>query len=157
MQNISPCLWFDYKAEEAAKFYISVFKNSKITKTMYYGDAGPMPKGTALSVTFDLDGTEFIAMNGGPMFQFSPAISFFVKCATQAEIDGLWAKLSDGGTIQQCGWLQDKYGVSWQIVPNVLGEMLQDKNAKKSQSVMQAMMQMKKLEIADLKRAFEAA
>ncbi len=121
---------------------------------MRYGEAGPGPKESVMSVIFELDGQEFIALNGGSRFKFSPAISFFVDCKTQSEMDELWGKLSAGGEIQQCGWLMDKYGVSWQIVPTVLGEMRQDKNEKKSTSVMQAMMKMKKLEIDDLKRAY---
>lgn len=155
MQKIVPFLWFDGKAEEAANFYASIFKNSKIGSIMRYGEIGPGPKGSVMSVTFELEGQEFIALNGGPSFKFSPAISFFVKCKTQSEVDEFWEKLSVGGQIQQCGWLTDKYGVSWQIVPTVLGEMLQDKNEKKSARVMQTMMKMKKLEIADLKRAYE--
>lgn len=155
MQKISPFLWFDGKAEEAANFYISIFKNSKLGSIMRYGDAGPGPKGSVMSVTFELDGQEFIALNGGPVFTFSPAISFFVKCETQDEVDNYWTKLSAGGETQRCGWLTDKYGVTWQIVPTVLGELLQDKDAEKSKRVMNAMLQMNKLDIAGLKRAYE--
>ena len=147
MQKISTCLWFDGKAEEAAKFYLSVFANSKIVDMMHHGDAGPGPKGSVLAVTFALEGQEFIALNGGPHFTFSPAISLFVKCRTQQEVDELWEKLSAGGKKDRCGWLTDKYGVSWQIVPTVLGEMLQDKDAQKSARVMQAMLQMTKLDV----------
>ena len=156
MQKISPCLWFDGKAEEAMNFYMSVFKNGKVVNVMRYGDAGPGPKGSVLAVTFELDGQEFIALNGGPQFQFTPAISMFVKCQTQAEVDDYWEKLlAGGGKPMQCGWLTDKYGVSWQIVPTVLGDMLQSKDAAKSQRAMQAMMKMVKLDIAALKKAFE--
>lgn len=156
MQKISPCLWFDGKAEEAMNFYMSVFKNAKIVNVMRYGEAGPGPKGSVLAVTFELEGQEFIALNGGPQFQFTPAISMFVKCQTQAEVDDYWEKLlAGGGKTQQCGWLTDRYGVSWQIVPTVLGDMLQDKDAAKSQRAMQAMMKMVKLDIAALKKAFE--
>ena len=151
--RITPCLWFDGKAEEAMTFYTSIFKNSKIGHIMYYGEAGPGPKGSVLSVTFELDGQAFMALNGGPMFTFSPAISFFVKCQTQAEVDEYWAKLSAGGETQQCGWLRDRYGVSWQIVPAVLGELLEGRDAGKAASVMRAMLQMEKLDIAKLKEA----
>jgi predicted 3-demethylubiquinone-9 3-methyltransferase (glyoxalase superfamily) len=157
MQKISPCLWFDGKAEEAMKFYMSIFKNAKTVNVMHYGEAGPGPKGSVLAVTFELDGQEFIALNGGPHYQFSPAISLFVKCQTQAEVDHFWDKLSAGGKTIQCGWLTDRYGVTWQIVPTVLGDMLQDKDAAKSQRVMQAMLQMVKLDIAALQKAYEGA
>ena len=153
MQKITPFLWFDDKAEEAMNFYISIFKNSKILSIMRYGDAGPGPKGSVMSATFQIDGQEFMALNGGPFFTFSPAISFFVKCETQEEIDRFWEKLSDGGKKERCGWLKDKYGVSWQIVPMVLGELLQDKDTARAQRVMQAMLQMDKLDIEGLKRA----
>jgi predicted 3-demethylubiquinone-9 3-methyltransferase (glyoxalase superfamily) len=155
VQKISPFLWFENQAEEAANFYTSIFPNSKIRDAMRYGDAGPGPKGSVMSVTFELEGQEFLALNGGPMFRFSPAISFFVKCATQQEVDHYWNRLSAGGTPQQCGWLQDKYGISWQIVPNALGEMLQDKDPAKSKRVMEAMMKMVKLDIAGLKAAYD--
>jgi predicted 3-demethylubiquinone-9 3-methyltransferase (glyoxalase superfamily) len=155
MQKITPFLWFDSKAEEAANFYVSVFKNSKIVSIMRYGEAGPGPKGSVMSATFQLDGQEFIALNGGPMFTFSPAISFFVHCESQEEVDKLWEKLSEGGEKQRCGWLKDKYGVSWQIIPTVLGQMLQDKDGEKSKRVMNAMLQMDKLDIKTLKQAYE--
>ena len=155
MQKITPFLWFDSKAEEAANFYVSVFKNSKIVSIMRYGEAGPGPKGSVMSATFQLDGQDFIALNGGPMFTFSPAISFFVNCESQEEVDKLWEKLSEGGEKQRCGWLKDKYGVSWQIIPTVLGQMLQDKDGEKSKRVMNAMLQMDKLDIKTLKQAYE--
>ena len=155
MQKITPFLWFDGQAEEAVNFYTAIFKNSKIVDVMRYGDAGPGPKGSVMSATFELDGEEFIALNGGPMFTFSPAIAFFVKCETQEEVDKYWQKLSEGGEKQRCGWLKDKYGVSWQIVPTILGQLLQDKDAGKSTRVMNAMLKMDKLDIAGLKRASE--
>lgn len=148
-------MWFDDNAEEAVNFYLSVFKESKIVNVMRYGEIGPGLKGTIMTITFQLNGEEFIALNGGPDFTFSQAISFFVHCKTQDDVDELWEKLSEGGEIQQCGWLKDKFGVTWQIVPTVLGEMLQDKNPEKSKRVMQAMLQMEKLDIAGLKRAYE--
>ena len=155
MQKITPFLWFDGKAEEAMNFYASIFKNSKILSIMRYGEAGPGPKGTVMAATFQLDGQEFTALNGGPMYTFSPAISFFVNCVTQEEVDDLWEKLSAGGEKQRCGWLKDKYGVSWQVVPTVLGEMLQDKDPEKSKRVMNVMMQMDKIDIKSLKQAYE--
>ena len=153
MQKISPFLWFDGKAEEAMNFYTSIFKNSKRGNVTRYGEAGPGPKGSVMSATSSSQ--EFMALNGGTMFTFSPAISFFVKCETQAEVDELWAKLSEGGQTQQCGWLKDKFGVSWQIIPTVLGTLLQDKDPEKSKRVMQAMMKMTKLDIKLLKQAYE--
>ena len=155
MQKITPFLWFDGKAEEAAIFYTSIFKNSKIKNIARYGDAGPGPKGTVMSTTFELEGQDFIALNGGPHFTFTPAISFFVSCETQQEVDELWEKLSKGGEKQQCGWLKDKYGVSWQIIPTALGQMLHDKDAEKSKRVMRAMLQMKKIDIKTLQQAYE--
>ena len=159
MQKITPFLWFDDNAEEAASFYVSLFKNSKILNVAHYGDAGAdasgKPKGTVMTVAFQLDGQEFVALNGGPVFTFSPAISFVVNCQTQEELDDLWEKLSERGEIEQCGWLKDKYGVSWQIVPRLLGEMLQDKDPKKSERAMTAMLQMKKIDIDALKHAYE--
>jgi predicted 3-demethylubiquinone-9 3-methyltransferase (glyoxalase superfamily) len=155
MQKIVPFLWFDGKAEEAMNFYVSIFKNSKIGEVTRYGKAGPGPEGTVMSATFQLEGQEFYALNGGPMFTFSPAISLFVNCETQQEVDQLWEKLSAGGEIQQCGWLQDKFGLSWQIIPTILGKLLRDKDAMKAQRVMQAMLQMKKIDIALLKQAYD--
>lgn len=158
MQKITPFLWFDDQAEEAVKFYTSVFQRSKIGDVMRYGESGPGPKGAVMSVTFVLDGQEFIALNGGPnpQFTFSPAISFFIKCATQDEIDTLWDKLAEGGETLQCGWLRDKFGISWQVVPIALGEMLRDKDAAKAARVMRAMMQMCKLDIETLQKAYDA-
>ena len=155
MNKITPFLWFDDKAEEAMNFYISVFKNSKVGRVTRYGEGGPGPQGTVMSATFQLDGQDFFALNGGPQFKFTPAISFFVNCETQQEVDELWEKLSEGGAKIECGWLQDKYGVSWQIVPTVLVEMLRDKDAERSQRVMKAMLQMKKIDIAGLKAAYD--
>jgi len=155
MQKITPFLWFDGQAEEAMNFYIAVFRNSKIVSKTRYGEEGPGPKGTVMAGTFELEGQQFIALNGGPQFTFSPAISFFVNCETQEEIDELWEKLSKGGEIQRCGWLKDKYGVSWQVVPAALGKMLNDADTVKSQRVMKAMLQMDKLEIEGLKQAYE--
>src|SRR6266850_3040637 len=155
MKKITPFLWFDGRAEEAANFYTAIFPNSKIVSMMRSGEAGPGPKGSVMSATFELQGQEFIALNGGPMFTFSPAISFFVPCETQEEVDHFWEKLSKGGEKQRCGWLRDKFGVSWQVVPTVLGQLLQDKDAEKSKRVMNAMLQMDKLDIASLKRANE--
>ncbi len=162
MQKITAFLWFDNQAEEAAKFYTSVFKNSKIVNVARYGEAGAKasgrPMGTAMTVAFQLDGQEFVALNGGPHFTFTEAISFVVNCKTQEEVDHYWEKLSEGGDerAQQCGWLKDKYGLSWQIVPTVLVEMLQDKDARKSERVMSALLQMKKLDIRVLKKAYGA-
>ncbi len=155
MQKIIPFLWFDSQAEDAAKFYTSIFKNSKIGRISRYGETGPGPEGTVMSVTFQLEGQDFYALNGGPQFTFSPAISFFVNCETQEEIDELWEKLSEGGENQGPGWLKDKYGVSWQIIPTVLDEMLRDKNPEKSKKVMEAMLQMDKIDIELLKKAYE--
>lgn len=159
MQKITPFLWFDDQAEDAVNFYISIFKNSKIVSVARYGEEGAKVsgrlQGTVMTVTFQLDGQEFIALNGGPHFTFSPAISFFVSCETQEEVDELWDKLSEGGEIEQCGWLKDKYGVSWQIVPTVLGELLNDPDPVKSKRVMKAMLQMNKIDIAKLKQAYE--
>jgi predicted 3-demethylubiquinone-9 3-methyltransferase (glyoxalase superfamily) len=155
MQKINPFLWFNDQAEDAAKFYVSLFKNSKVLNVARYGEAGPGPKGTAMSVTFELAGQKFMALNGGPHFKFSEAISFFINCETQQEVDELWEKLSAGGEKSRCGWLKDKYGLSWQVIPTALGEMLQDKDPKKSQRVMQAMLQMDKIDIARLKQAYD--
>jgi predicted 3-demethylubiquinone-9 3-methyltransferase (glyoxalase superfamily) len=155
MQKITPFLWFDGNAEEAVNFYVSIFKNSKVLSVARYGEAGPGPKGTVMTASFQLDGQEFVALNGGPQFKFTEAISFWVRCETQVEIDEMWEKLSAGGTKSRCGWLKDKYGLSWQVVPPILGEMLQDKDAKKSQRVMAAMMQMDKIDISLLRKAYE--
>lgn len=155
MQKITPFLWFDGKAEEAMNFYVSIFKNSKVGNITRYGEAGPGPKGAVMSATFQLDGQEFFALNGGPHFTFTPAISFFVNCETQQEVDELWEKLSAGGEKNRCGWLKDKYGLSWQIIPSALGKMLHDKDAEKSKRVMNAMLQMEKIDIAGLKQAYD--
>ena len=157
MRKITPFLWFDGRAEEAMKFYVSVFKNSKAGRVVRYGEAGPGPKGTVMTAVFQLDGQEFIALNGGPQFRFSQAVSFVVNCKTQKEVDELWEKLSAGGQQQMCGWLKDKFGLSWQIVPTALPELLSDPDPAISQSVMKAMMQMKKIDIEGLKRAKQAA
>lgn len=157
-QKITPHLWFDSDAEEAAKFYTSIFKNSRIMHVARYGDAGAevsgMPKGSAMTVVFELEGQRFVALNGGPIFKFTPAISFLVDCESQQELDDLWSKLTEGGEIEQCGWLRDKYGVSWQIVPRILGELMQDKDPQKQEKVMKAMLQMKKIDIQGLKEAY---
>jgi predicted 3-demethylubiquinone-9 3-methyltransferase (glyoxalase superfamily) len=154
MQKIRPFLWFDKEAEEAANFYISVFKNSRVLEVARYGAAGPGPAGSVMTVTFVLDGQEFIALNGGPHFRFTEAISLFVTCEDQAEIDHFWNKLTAGGAPSQCGWLKDRFGVSWQIVPSVM-TLLQDKDSERSTRVMQAMLQMRKLDIAALQRAHQ--
>lgn len=159
MQKITPCLWFDDQAEEAVNFYISLFRNSGIVSIARYGDAGAtvsgMEKGSVMTIMFQLEGLEFMALNGGPVFTFSPAISLMVNCASQEELDMLWEKLSAVPEAEQCGWLQDKYGVSWQIVPAVLGEMMQDKDPERTERVMKAMLQMKKLDMGALKLAYE--
>ncbi len=155
MQKIRPFLWFDDNAEDAVKFYTAVFKNSKIGDVRRYGDAGPGPKGSVMSATFQIEGQEFMALNGGPHFKFTPAISFFVNCETQAEVDELWEKLLAGGETMQCGWLKDKFGVCWQIIPKALGELLGDKDPQKSQRVMKAMMKMIKIDVVELRRAYE--
>jgi predicted 3-demethylubiquinone-9 3-methyltransferase (glyoxalase superfamily) len=155
MPKITPFLWFDDKAEEAAKFYTSVFKNSKIRSIARYPEGSPGPAGSVMTVDFELDGQRFTALNAGPLFKFTEAISFVVRCETQREVDEYWSKLSAGGEESQCGWLKDKFGLSWQITPNVLIEMLRDKDAEKSKRVMHAMLQMKKIDIGALKRAYE--
>ncbi len=154
MQKITPFLWFDDNAEEAMNFYTSIFRNSKIVSISRYGEGGPRPAGTVMTGTFQLAGQEFMALNGGPEFKFTEAISFFVNCETQSEVDELWDKLSAGGEKGQCGWLKDKYGVSWQIVPTALGKLLNDADPAKSQRVMEAMLQMSKIDIASLERAY---
>jgi len=154
MQKITPFLWFDDRAEEAVNFYTSIFKNSKVRSISRYGEDVPGPKGKVITASFQLAGQEFMALNGGPTFTFSPAISFFVNCETQAEVDEFWERLSEGGEKGQCGWLKDKFGVSWQIVPTALGELLNSRDAEKSHRVMQAMLQMGKIDIAGLKRAY---
>ena len=159
MQKITPCLWFYDKAEEAVKFYASIFKNSKVGGIARYEEAGAKvsgrPKGSVMTATFEIAGQEFMALNGGPHFKFNEAVSFIVNCETQKEIDEFWEKLSDGGEKGVCGWLKDKYGLSWQIVPTVLGGMMQDKDSEKSNRVMEAIFQMKKLDIKRLKEAYE--
>jgi predicted 3-demethylubiquinone-9 3-methyltransferase (glyoxalase superfamily) len=155
MQKITPFLWFDDKAEEAMNFYVSIFNNSKVVSVTRYGDSGPGPKGTVMTAAFQLEGQEFVALNGGPQFKFTEAISFVVNCETQEEVDKFWKKLSEGGEKSRCGWLTDKYGLSWQVVPTVLEEMLQDKDPEKSQRVMKAMLQMDKMDIKTLKQAYE--
>lgn len=160
VQRISPCLWFDSEAEQAAEFYTGVFKNSRIVTITRYGKAGfeihHRPAGSVMVVVFELDGQEFTALNGGPVFKFNEAISFQINCETQAEIDHYWKKLTAGGDpqAQQCGWLKDKYGVSWQVVPTMMAEMFKDENSAKSQRAMQAMLRMKKLDIAELEKAY---
>ena len=161
MQKITPFLWFNDKAEEAVNFYVSIFKNSKFGSIARYGEAGAEVsgrlKGTVMTVTFLLDGQEFVALNGGPHFTFTEAISLVVNCETQREVDELWEKLSEGGAKKQCGWLKDKYGLSWQIVPSVLGKLMQDKDAERTNRVMKAMLQMKKIDISLLERAYKNA
>jgi predicted 3-demethylubiquinone-9 3-methyltransferase (glyoxalase superfamily) len=159
-QKITPFLWFDNQAEEAAKFYTSIFKNSKIENVTRYDEEGSKvsgrPKGSAMTVPFQIEGQEFVALNGGPLFKFTEAISFVVNCETQKEVDYYWEKLTAGGEEVQCGWVKDKFGLSWQVVPTVLTEMLQDRDPQKAQRVMAAMLKMKKIEIADLKKAYDA-
>jgi predicted 3-demethylubiquinone-9 3-methyltransferase (glyoxalase superfamily) len=156
MKKITPCLWFDGKAEEAANFYISIFKNSKINDVAYDGEGAPLPAGTVLTITFELDGQEVMALNGGPDFKFDEAFSFYVNCETQEEVDRLWEKLTaDGGEESMCGWLKDKFGLSWQIVPTKLGELMQDPDAEKVKRVLDAMFQMRKLDVPTLLRAYE--
>lgn len=159
MQKITPCLWFDDKAEEAAKYYVSIFKHSKLGHTTHYGEAGAevsgRPKGSVMTVTFEIEGQEFIALNGGPLFKLTEAVSFMVKCNTQAEIDEMWNKLSEGGEEGPCGWLKDKYGLSWQIVVPEWNEMLRDKDDKKSERVMAAILQMTKPDLQRVQQAYE--
>lgn len=155
MQKITPFLWFNGNAEEAMNFYTSIFHNSKIVRVTRYGEGGPFPKGTVMTGTFQIEGQEFYVLNGGPQFSFSEAISFFVNCETQEEIDNLWEKLSQGGKKSRCGWLKDKFGLSWQIIPTALGKMLGDPDPLRANRVMQAMLQMDKIDIARLRQAFE--
>jgi len=157
MQKITPFLWFDYQAEEAINFYTSIFKNSKIVSVSRYGEAGPGPAGSLMTATFQLEGQQFMALNGGPQFKFTEAVSFFVNCQSQAEVDYLWERLSEGGEEGQCGWLKDRYGLSWQIVPTVLGELLNNPDAEISGRVMHAMLQMRKIDIAKLQQASDGA
>src|SRR2546423_1253911 len=154
-QKITTFLWFDNNAEEAANFYVSVFKNSRILNTVRNGEGGPGPKGSVLTIDFKLDGQRFAGLNGGPRFKFTEAISLVVNCETQEEIDYFWEKLSEGGEQVQCGWLKDKFGLSWQVVPNILPELMRDSDSQKAERVMNAIMGMKKLDIAELKRAAE--
>jgi predicted 3-demethylubiquinone-9 3-methyltransferase (glyoxalase superfamily) len=154
MQKITPFLWFDGKAEEAAKYYVSIFKNSKVLNISRYGEGAPGPKGTVMGVTFLLEGQEFYALNGGPQFKFNEAISLFVNCESQAEVDELWERLSTGGEQGRCGWLKDRYGLWWQIIPTVLGRMLGDADPGKSSRVMQAMLKMTKIEVEELTQAY---
>ena len=155
MQKITPFLWSNGQAEEAMNFYISIFKNSKAINVSRYGEGGPGQKGSVMSATFQLEGQIFMALNGGPQFTFTPAISLFVNCEIQEEVDELWRKLSAGGSEERCGWLKDKYGLSWQIIPSVLGKLLQDKDPEKAKSVMMAMLKMNKIDIKILKEAYE--
>ena len=156
MQKITPFLWFDDQAEEAMNFYVAIFRNSKAGNVIRYGDAGPGPKGNVMTASFELEGQQFTALNGGPRFRFSEAVSFVVSCGTQAEVDELWERLSEGGETQRCGWLKDRFGLSWQIVPVVLIELLSDPDPEKSRRVMEAMMQMTKIDIAQLRQAYES-
>ncbi len=159
MQKLTPCLWFDDKAEEAAKFYVSIFKNSKLGPITRYGEAGSnvsgRPKGSVMTVTFEIEGQEFVALNGGPLFTFTEAVSFMVKCHSQAEIDEMWSKLSTGGQEGPCGWLKDKYGLSWQIVVPAWDEMLRDKDAAKAERAMAAILQMSKPDLKQVQQAYE--
>jgi predicted 3-demethylubiquinone-9 3-methyltransferase (glyoxalase superfamily) len=157
MQKITPCLWFDTEAEEAADFYVSVFKNSRILDVSHYGDAGPRPAGMVMTVTFDLDGQEVIALNGGPDFTFNEAVSLQVNCETQDEVDWFWSQLGEGGELGPCGWLKDKYGVSWQVVPTALNELLSDPDTARAQRAMKAMLTMSKIDIEALRRAADEA
>ena len=155
MRKITPFLWFDNQAEEAMRFYVSVFKNARAGKVTRYGDAGPGEKGSVMTAAFELEGLQFTALNGGPQFQFNQAVSFVVNCETQEEVDELWDRLSEGGETLQCGWLKDKFGLSWQIVPNILLELISDPDPQKKERVMKAMLQMTKIDIATLQQAYE--
>lgn len=153
-QKLTPFLWYDDNAEEAIRHYVSIFKDSKILSESRWGEGGPVPKGTLMSARFKLAGQEFLALNGGPMYRFTEAFSIYVDCETQAEVDELWEKLSAGGEPGRCGWLKDKYGLSWQIIPTVLGEMLQDKDPTRARRVTEAMLSMGKIDIARLQQAY---
>ena len=155
MQKIKACLWFDGRVDEAVKFYTSIFKNSKKKKMAYYGEAGPGKKGSVMTATFEIGGQEFMILNGGPIFKFNESVSFVVDCKTQKEVDNYWEKLSAGGEKSRCGWLKDKFGLSWQIVPDILGQLMADKDPKKAKRVMEAMLQMDKLDIKTLKKAYD--
>ena len=155
MQKITPFLWFDSNAEEAVNFYVSVFKNSKVLKVARYSDAGPGPKGSVMTVEFELNGLEFVALNAGPTFKFTEAISFVVNCETQEEVDYYWERLSEGGEKSHCGWLKDKFGLSWQVTPTILGKLMTDNDSEKAKRVMETMLQMDKLDIEPLQRAYE--
>ncbi len=157
MQKIVPCLWFNTQAQDAARFYTSLFKNSKILQTTHYGEAGPGPKGSVMTVRFTIDGQEFMGLNGGPVVRFNEAVSFVVKCETQKELDTLWQQLSEDGSEVQCGWLKDQFGVSWQVVPAALEKLVDDKTPDKRDRVMKALLPMKKLDIAELERAHAGA
>jgi predicted 3-demethylubiquinone-9 3-methyltransferase (glyoxalase superfamily) len=157
MQKITPFLWYDGKAEEAVNFYVSIFKNSKVVSMARYGDAGPGPKGSVMTAAFQLEGQDFVALNGGPQYKFTPAISLVVNCETQEEVDNLWEKLSAGGRKDRCAWLTDKFGVSWQIVPTILSKLLGGKDPEKAKRVMQAMLQMDKIDISRLQKAYDGA
>jgi len=155
MQLITPFLWFDNNAEEAMNFYVSVFKNSRVGRVTRYGEAGPGPAGSVMTVEFELDGQEFVGLNGGPHFKFTEAVSFTVRCETQEEIDYYWDKLSEGGQTSRCGWLKDKFGLSWQVEPRILGDLMADKDPEKAKRVMEAMLKMDKIDIEPVKRAYE--
>ncbi len=155
MQKITPFLWFDNNAEDAANFYVSVFKNSKVLKVAKYSDAGPGPKGSVMTVEFELNGLEFVALNAGPRFKFTEAISFVVNCETQDEVDYYWERLSEGGEKSRCGWLKDKFGLSWQVTPTILGKLMANKDPEKAKRVMETMLQMDKLDIEPLQRAYD--
>lgn len=155
MQLITPFLWFDNNAEEAMNFYVSIFKNSKVGRVTRYGEAGPGPAGSVMTVEFELDGQEFVGLNGGPHFKFTEAVSFTVRCETQEEIDYYWNKLSEGGQTSRCGWLKDKFGLSWQVEPRILGDMMADKDPEKAKRVMEAMLKMDKIDIEPIRRAYE--
>ena len=157
MQKITPCLWFDRNAEEAVAFYTSIFKNSKVLNVARYGDAGPGPKGAAMTAEFELNGQQFLALNGGPRFKFTEAISFVINCETQEEVDYYWDRLSEGGEKSRCGWVKDQFGLWWQVVPTILGKLMADKDPQKSKRVMDAMLQMDKLDIEPLQRAYQGS